>query len=172
MKKKMIRFFLFDSGLQHPLSKSPVKTPVLLILQSGMDSTAFFVSLMRSSSKLCSQPRCYFIFYLFQRQLQNALIVQPQVSETINQTEHHRNTKITFLRLKRSVQCTVYIVHPLSFGLRYIMMVLISRCYSSAVQEVLLPLLLRTAKSSQLQHDFSSQTQNCQQHCVQSLQPN
>ena len=76
------------------------------------------------------------------------------------------------LNYKVFVQYTVYIVHPLSFGLRYIMMVLISRCYSSAVQEVLLPLLLRTAKSSQLQHDFSSQTQNCQQHCVQSLQPN
>ena len=82
----MIRDFLFNSGLQRPLSKSPVKTPVLLILQSGMDSTAFFVSLMRSSSKLCCQPRCDLIFYLFQRQLQNALIVQPQVSKTIKQS--------------------------------------------------------------------------------------
>ena len=81
------------------------------------------------------------------------------------------STLYLILYYKVFVQCTVY-VHPLSFGLRHIMIVLISRCYSSAVQEVLLPLLPRTAKFSQLQHDVSSQTQNCQQHCVQSLQPN
>ena len=34
----------FNSGLRHPLSRSLVRTPVLLILLSGTDSIVFFVS--------------------------------------------------------------------------------------------------------------------------------
>ena len=105
-----------DSGLQRPLSKSPVKTPVLLILQSGMDSTAFSVSLMRSSSKLCSQPRCDFIFYFFSATTTECFDCTT-TSKWNNQTERHRNTKITSLRLTKrectmyNVQCTLYTVH-------------------------------------------------------------
>ena len=81
----------FNSGLRRPLSRSLVRTPVLLILLSGTDSIVFFVSFksFNRDSDL--------ILYISQQQLRNASIVQPQVSMRGNQTEHRRNIKYEIL---------------------------------------------------------------------------